>query len=189
MAGIRTFTCTPGYDIQREAITKTSVADFDQPGLFSAVNGAARPTYRFVINISALTRIQAQSLSAFHSFHQGGKAFYVDGFVWSSISTLNLLAEGNGIKKEFFLANRNIDSNSLTVAVFDGVTHSITTAYSLVSAVAGIISFATAPTSGHDIEASHAHKYKVVFEPDGLKMDEFAQSVFRVQLKLRELGV
>lgn len=189
VAGIRTFTCTPGYDIQREAITKTAVADFDQPGLFSATNGAQRPAYRFVVNIPALTRIQVQSLQAFHFFHQGAKAFYINGFeAWSYVSTLNLIGEGNGSKKDFFLPNRNIDANSITVAVFDGVTHSITSAYSL-NPVPGIISFTTAPTSGHDIEASHAHKYKVVFEPDGLKTDEFASGVWKAQLKLRELAV
>ena len=187
MAGIRTFTCTPGYELQREAITKTNVADFDLPGQFANYNVGDQVPYRFVLNIAALTRIQQESMSAFHFLHKGSRAFYFDGSnAWSHLSTLSLVAEANGSRKDFYLANRNIDPNSITVAVFDGSVHSITTAYSL-NAAAGIISFTTAPSSGHDIEASHAHKYKCVFDPDGFKMDEFASGVWRCQLKLREM--
>ena len=187
MAGIRTFTCTPGFEMQREAITKTNVADFDIPGQFASYNVGDQVPYKFVLNIPALTRVQQESLSAFHFFHKGAKAFYFDGaYAWSHISTLSLVAEADGARKDFYLPNRNIDTNSITVAVFNGATHSITTAYSL-NATPGIISFTTAPSSGHDIEASHGHKYKCMFEPDGFKIDEFAVGVWRCQIKLREL--
>jgi hypothetical protein len=185
MAGIRTFTCTPGFTILREAMTKTSVVEFDNSGLFALFGRSSRPTYRFRIPLVALTKHQCDSLSAFHHFHQGAKPFFWDGGYYGYISSLQLVGEGNGSKTDYFLPNRFIDANSITVGIYNGTTTSITTAFSLY-ADQGMISFATAPTSGHDVMASHAHKYKVVFEPDGLKVEEFYSGIFRAEIVLRE---
>lgn len=186
MAGIRTFTCTPGFAIQREAMTKTSVVEFDQSGIFAMFGRSSRPTYKFTVPIRALTKIQVDSLNAWHMFHQGGKAFFWDGGFYGYVSSLNLVGEGNGSRTDFYLPNRHIDPNSISIGIFNGTTTSITTAFSLY-ATAGMISLATAPLSGHDVMASHAHKYKVVFEPDGLKVQEIYSGIFQAELMLREI--
>lgn len=186
MAGIRTLTVTPGFDIQREAITKTAVVDYENAGLYALFSKSSRPAYKFRVPIPALTKIQVDSLNAFHHFHQGAKAFFWDGGYYGYVSSLNLIGEGNSSRTDFFLPNRNIDANSIAVGIFNGATTSITTAFSLY-AVAGVISLATAPLSGHDIMAAHAHKYKLVFEPDGLKVDEIYSGIFRAELTLREI--
>lgn len=185
MAGTRTLTVTPGFPIMREAVTKTSVVDYDQAGLFALYGRSSRPAYKFRVPLPALVKHQADSLNAFHAFHQGGKAFFWDGGYHGYVSSLQLIGEGNGARVDFFLHNRNIDPNSITIGIFNGVTTSITTAFSLY-AVAGAISLATAPVSGHDILAAHAHKFKCVFEPDGYKMEEIYSGVWRAELTLRE---
>ena len=186
MAGIRTITLTPGFEVTREQMTHTSVVDYDGTGLFHVFNRASRPAYKFEVNAPVLTQIQVQSLQAFHQFHQGGKAFYFDGCNWSYVNTLNLVGEGDGVRTQFFLPNRNIDANSITVGIFDGATTSLTTAYSL-TAVPGILTFNTAPDSGDDIMASHAHRYKCVFDPDGVKFTNWALGVYRAEIVLREI--
>lgn len=189
MAGTRTLTITPGFQCQRHAQTRTLVAEFDQPGFFSNYNGNTRPAYIFRLNVEVLTKIQAESLSGFHHFHQGGKAFWFDGtYGWSHLESYQLVGEGDGSKTQFFLPNRNIDANSISVAIFDGTTTSATAAYSL-TPTPGLLTFDTAPDSGDDILASHWHKYKCVFEPDGLKINQIPGGLFTCQLILRELSI
>jgi hypothetical protein len=53
--------------------------------------------------------------------------------------------------------------------------------------IPGIVSLTTAPSSEQDVYICHAHKYKVVFEPDGLKQQEFAPGVYRSEMTLREI--
>lgn len=183
--GTRTLTVTPGFEVTREALTFTTRVEFENTGLFTLFNRSERPTYKFSLELPALQRIAAQSLSGFHHFHQGGKAFFYDGGLWDSVTSLNLVGEGDGTRTDFFLPNRFVDSNSISVAVFDGTTTSITTAFSL-NPDPGVIVFDTAPASADDIMASHSHKYRVVFEPDGLKMVQFAKGVWRAKLDLRE---
>ncbi len=186
MAGTRTLTVTPGFEVEREAVTQTSVTDFSNTGVFAVFTRSARPTYKFSFSLPALTVIEAQSLNAFHHFHQGGKAFFWDAGRWGQVNCFSLIAEGDGTQTDFFLPNRFIDSNSLTVAIDDGAVRSTTTAFSL-NPDPGVIVFDTAPDSGDDIVASHAHKYKVVFEPSGFTMVQFATAVWKAEVNVREI--
>lgn len=186
--GIRTLTVTVGFEVLREAVTLTSRADYDSPGNFYSFSRGSRPAYKFRITADALTKVQADSLNAFHFFHQGGKAFYFDGAPYHFVSSMQLVGEGDGVRRDFYLFNRNIDANSHAVAIFDGSVHSVTTAYSL-NPIPGVISFSTAPDSGDDVLATHAHKYKVLFEPDGFKCVTFAPYIFRAEMLLTELAI
>lgn len=183
--GIRTLTVTPSFDIEREAVTYEDENDYDNTGLFAVYSRAGRPAYKFRLNVSPLVQIQQQSLSAFHFFHQGSKPFFFDGGKWSSVSALNLIGEGDGTRTEFLLPNRFINADSISVAVYDGTTTSLTSAFSL-NADPGIIVFDTAPDSGDDIMASHGHKYKCLFAPRGLKVAQIAAGVWRAEVNLRE---
>jgi len=183
--GVRTLTVTPGAEIQRDAITFTSVQDYDNTGIFHVFSRASRPTYRFKMTLPGLVKLEADSLAGFHHFHMGGRAFFWDGGNFGEVSSLALVGEGDGTRTEFFLPNRFVDANSISMAIFDGTATSITTAFSL-NPDPGIIAFDTAPDSGDDVLGSHGHKYKVVFEGEGLKMVNFSRGVWRAELLLRE---
>ena len=183
---VRTITLTPGFEVSREQMTYTSDVDYDGTGIFHRFSRDSRVAYKFTINLPVLTRIQVQSLEAFHNFHRGGRAFFWDGCPWEAVNTLNLIGEGDGARTQFFLPNRNINTSSISVGVFDGTTTSITTAYSLTS-VPGIVTFDTAPDSGDDVLAAHAHRYQCVFDPNGVKFTTWALGVYRAELVLREI--
>ena len=185
MAGTRTLTVTPGFTVEREAMTQTIETDFENTGLFSRFSTGQRPIYKFSIELPVLDQIQAQSLAAFHFFHQGSKAFFYDGGLWGQISSFNLIGEGDGTRTEFFLQNRNIDTNSISIAIDDGAARSVTTAFSL-NDIPGVIAFDTSPQSGDDILSATGHKYRVLFAPEGLKIVQFTKGVWRAQLNLRE---
>lgn len=162
------------------------MVEYDNSGLYALFQRSARPTYKFRLPLPALVKHEVDSLNAFFMVHQGGRAFFWDGGYHGYVSSLQLIGEGNGARTDFFLPNRHIDANSITVGIYNGTTTSITTAFSLY-AVPGVISFASAPGNGHDVLASHAHKYKVVFDPDGgFKTEEIYSGVWRGELIFRE---
>ena len=187
MAGTRTLTMTPGFDIEREPIIGLSTVDFDSVGMFASFNRSERPSWRFKMKLDALNQIEQQSLQAFYNFHMAGKAFFWDGGNWSAVTTLSLVGEGDGTRTEYFLPNRFIDSSSLTMGIWNsGDATSETAAFSL-NPDPGIVVFDTAPDSGDDIMASHGHKYRLLFERDGFKIKQFAKGVWRAELSMREI--
>lgn len=198
MAGTRTLTCTPNAPIVREAATNTTVTDPENTTLYRVFNRSQRPEYRFELTLGPLTRVQAESLSAFHSFHQGGKSFFWDGETFGTVRNYQLFAEGTGAQRQFFLPNRNIGAGSLSFGTFRPSTGASSTwlassangwPWSL-NAVPGTIAFAnssnTIPVSGDDLQAIYACQYRCVFEPDGLKMEFFDMGLWKASLKLRE---
>lgn len=189
MAGIRTLTITPAVGVQREAVTLASAVDFQAPGLSDVLNRGQRPAYKFNLVIEALKKQQVDSFSAFHFFHMGGKSFYWDACQWGYVTSHQMVSNGLGYyntgRREFFLANRNIDANSCSIVIDRDGVRSVTTAFSL-QAVPGIITLATAVQSGQDVLAAHAHKYKVKFDPEGLKIANQGAGLYVAELFLIE---
>ena len=199
MAGIRTLTVTPIFPIDRTAVTKTNVVDFENTDLFSAQNRGARPSYRFEFTTCALNRLEVESLSAFHHLHMGGKSFFWSGYPYNTVENFQTFDEGVTGKLQFYLPNRNIGASSLRVQTRNPSTGATSLwvvgsangwPYSL-NPTPGIISFSdsasTIPVSGADIQAIYACQYRVTFEPDGFKTSLFAGGMlWRAQLKLRE---
>ena len=195
---LRTFTCTPGEEVTREAITFTGGVQFDNPGLLHVFNRGQRPAYKFDLKLGPLTRGEVESLSAFHAFHQGGKSFLWNGDIYGSIANYNLVGEGDGSRTQFFLANRYIGAGSLAVQTVNQATgvssnwvvsSSNSWPYSL-NAVPGVVTFAnstnTIPASGHDFHARWANQYRCLFSPEGLTVTHFARGLYRVELMLFE---
>ena len=200
MALLRTLTCTPGEDLNREAVTFTSVVEFDAgfPHLFDRTQ---RPIYRFELQLGPLTRAEADCLSAFHAFHKGGKSFLWDGGMYGAVTNPQLVGEGDGSRRDFFLPNRYIGSGSLTVYSRNqatGVTSTWVAASvngwpTSLNATPGLVMFAnssnTIPASGHDFYAAWACQYRCVFEPGGIKIGNFARGLYRADLKLTEISL
>jgi hypothetical protein len=199
MGILRTLTCTPGESVVREATTFTTEVSFDN-GFSHLFNRTQRPLYKFDVRLGPLTRAEAESLSAFHAFHQGGKSFLWDGGMYGAVANPQLAGEGDGSRRDFFLANRYIGAGSLTVysknqATAVTSTWAVSSAngwpYSL-SAVIGLVTFAnstnTIVASGHDFYAAYGCQYRCVFEPGGIKIDNFTKGpLFRADLKFMEV--
>ena len=197
MGLLRTLTCTPGRGASREAITFTSVVDFEG-GVIGLFERARRPIYRFEILLEPFTKAEAESLSAFHAYHQGARPFTWNGGAWGTVEHFNLIGEGDGSRRGFLLPNRRINPTSISMRTLRSTTGatSIWIASSIngwpyaLNAVAGAITFAdssnTIPLSGDDIQAIYACNYACVFEPDGLRMEEMDRGLWRTSLRLRE---
>ena len=106
MSHVRTLSFTPSF-VERDAVTLTSATPYDNAGLGSYFTRSSRPAYNYTIRMDALTKQQAESLSAVHAYHQGGKSFFWDGGPFGSIEDFRLLAEGDNTRRDFFLGNRN----------------------------------------------------------------------------------
>lgn len=194
----RTFTCTPGFGIVREARTATAAIDFDGSANFQAFNRTTRPYYRFEVNLGPLNRIEAESLSAFHAFHKGATTFFWDGFPYNTVNTYQLAAEGNGTSRLFYLPNRYIGASSIAIQTLrpsTGATSNWATSsangwpWSL-NATIGQMSFAnssnTIPVSGDDICAAYACTYLCYFDPNGLRLEAVGGGLYKATLKLNE---
>ena len=195
MPATRTIVFTPSV-VEREAITHVSVTPFDNTGLAAYFNRASRPAYRFTIRMDALTKSQAESLSALHAVLQGGQSFFWDGGPWGDIQNQSLVGEGDSQRRQFFLGNRNVGASSIAVQTARlGVTSAWATSstngwpYSL-TAVAGVVSFAnstnTIPASGDDVMARWGCTYRCHFSPGGIKITNQWRGVYSVELELTE---
>jgi hypothetical protein len=195
---IRTFTCTPGEDIEREIIAFTSVQEFDTgfPHLFKR---ASRQLSRFNLKLGPLLKAEVDSLQMFQQYHQGGASFFWDGGQYGTIDARNLIREGDGSQTQFFIPNRYIGVGSLAVFTVNQATgvasawaasSSNSWPYSL-NATPGIVAFAnssnTIPASGHDFCAAYACKFRVIFEPGGIKVSQRARGVWMADLTLIEV--
>lgn len=203
MALLRTLTCTPGFPLVREAMTFESVANFDAGGI-GLFSRARRPIYSFEMPLGILRKAETESLSAFHAFHQGGKPFLWNGGPWGTVENYNLVAEGDGATRLFYLPNRVITAASLALRTFRPSTSATSNwatsssnswPFSL-SANAGALSFAnssnTIPVSGDDLMAAYACRYLCLFEPGGIKLEQISArggGLWKGAIKLREIAV
>lgn len=198
MPHLRTFTCTPGEEVTREAITFTGGVQFDNPGLLHVFNRGQRPAYKFDLTLGPLTRGEAESLSAFHAFHQAGKSFLWNGDIYGSVANPNLVGEGDDSRRDFFLPVRYVGAGSLTIYTRNQAT-GVTSTWVAASANAwpyslnpnpGLVTFAnsanTIPASGHDFYAAWGNQYRCLFSPEGLTVTHFARGLYRVELSLFE---
>ena len=195
MSHTRTITFTPSA-VEREAITYVSATGFDNTGLAAYFNRASRPAYRFTIRMDALTKQQAESLSALHATLMGGQSFFWDGGPWGDIQNMSLVGEGDSQRRQFFLGNRNVGASSVAVQTLRAAVSSAWATssangwpYSL-TAVAGVVTFAnstnTIPASGDDVMARWGCNYRCHFEPGGIMVRNEHRGVFSVELKLTE---
>ena len=198
MPSSRTIVFTPSV-VTREAITHTSAIGFDGAGLMGYFNRSARPSYRFTIRMDALTKSQAESLSALHAFLQGGQSFFWDGGPWGDVQNMSLVGEGDTNRRQFFLGNRNVGASSIAVQTLRAAVSSAWLAsstngwpYSL-TAAAGVLTFAnssnTIPASGDDVMARWGCTYRCVFEPGGITIENRYRGVYSVELKLAETAL
>jgi len=188
MATPRTLTFTPAPTITREAVTQTTVVG--QPGFFHGFNYSPRPYYRFSMDLGPLNRGEAEELSALHAYHQGARTFQWDGGQYGIVDDL-YVAQADGVRKEYFLANRNIDVASYTIKTrrFSGASFTDSTWVHAVASLrfaTGVIVFGTAPFSGDHIRAFYCCKYRVSFAPDGLQLEQFGPGLYNAHLDLVE---
>ena len=182
--------------VEREAITYTSATGFDNTGLAAYFNRASRPAYRFTIRMDALTRSQAESLSALHATLMGGQSFFWDGGPWGDVQNMSLVGEGDSQRQQFFLGNRNVGASSVAVQTLRGAVSSAWATSSAngwpysVTAVAGVVTFAnsanTIPKSGDDVMARWGCNYRCHFEPSGIMIRSEHRGVFSAELRLIE---
>lgn len=196
MGYTRTLVTTQAFSVVRTAKTHTANLEFDNTGIFHVFNRTQRPSYNFEVTLNPLTRSEVESMQAFHAFHMGGKAFLWDGNPYNRIENYGTIGEGDGSRRDFFAINRNIDANSFSLRTLrpSNMTTSAwaANAYSL-NATPGLVttnnSANTIVASGDDLQAISAHTYKVVFDPEELKVEEFARGLFKIDFKLRETAL
>jgi hypothetical protein len=190
MAAIQTLTFNPGPPLTREALTMTSVTEYiHATALFGKLR---RPIYRFTLRLGPLNRSQLNCLTALHAYHQGSNPFYWNGGEYGRVENYNLVDEGDGVDRTFYLPNRYVGAGSIAVRTVNqatGVASNWTVGYSL-SPDAGILTFgnsaSTIPLSGHDIQAKYGCVYRVNFEPGGIKTQDIAAGVYAAEIVLTE---
>ncbi len=193
MPPLRTLVLTPGLDLVRTAVTKTNVVDFDSAGTVQLFARGSRPAYQFSFKIEPIFRKELESLEFFHSEHMGARSFMCRCDPYNTVENYQRFATAEFSQTQFFLPNRYIGANSFSLQSRNQNTLATsawaTNAYSLMP-TPGILLFPSAPSSGTDLEAKYAvDGYRVVFEPDGLKVSEWARGVYRVELNLREVFI
>lgn len=191
MALLRSLVLTPSFEYHRESLTQTTKVEFDGSNFQQRYNRRQRPLYRFECTLYPLKRSEDEYLMTFHAFHQGGRSFMFDGGPYATIRNYNLFGEGDGGTTQFFIPNRYITATSFSIQSENQSTLATSiwsTGYSL-NPNPGIVTFTSAPSSGHDLKAIYACRYRCFFEPDGLKFSEFASNLFKVTLKLEEAEI
>ena len=200
-AVLRTFVCTPTTEIKRRSISDTTGAGFDSPGFVSMFNRSARPVYRFEFGIGPLRKSEAESISAFFSFHQHGKTFLWNGGPFGRVENYSLIGEGDTSRRDFFIPNRYLGAGSFafrTVNQATGATSNWAASSSngwpaSLSPTPGIVTTANSTNtivgSGHDAAAIWACNYRVIFDlGEGFELEEFTRSLYRGKLVLQELA-
>jgi len=184
---VRTLSFTPAPTVVRENISATEAAG--EQGFQHLFNPANRPVYQFTLDMGPLTRGEAENLSAQHAYHQGGRSFIWDGAQFGGMSDYDFVGLADGVRKGFFLPNRNIGPNSFSVQTYRPTTNASSTwatgNYSL-RAASGVIEFSSAPFSGDFIRAKYGCVYRVKFPADGIKLDQFRAGLYNAQLTLTE---
>ena len=188
---VRTLTFTPAPTVAREAITETQAVGND--GYRHLLDPAARPFYRFSLEVGPLIKHEAESLSALHAYHMGHRAFLWDGAQYHTVPDYGTAGEGDGLRKEFLLPHRYIGgtagASSLAVRTLrpsTGATSNwATSAWSLYASV-GLLKLGTAPVSGDLVQAKYANLYRVNFAPDGVRLEQVAKDLYMAQFELVE---
>ena len=184
----RTLTFTPGPSTVREAITETIGAGND--GFAHLFDPAARPRYRFSVQVGPLVKSEVECLSALHAFLGGHRSFFWHGGAYRSVDDFALTGEGDGLRREYLLPNRYVTAASVAVRTLrpsTGAT-SETTAFSLYAST-GLLAMATAPVSGDHLQAKYACYYRVNFASEGLKVDQVATDLYTAAFDLTECVV
>jgi hypothetical protein len=191
MPPLRTLVITPGFDITRTSVTQVNAVNFDTAGTVQLFNRGSRPSYQFAYKLEPLFRKEKEQLEFFHAEHQGAKSFMCECHPYNTVENYQRFAWADGSRTQFFLPNRYLGASSFSLQsrnVLTQATSIWSTAYSLMP-TPGIILFASAPSSGHDLEARYACQYRVVFEAGGIKSTEWARGVYRVELNLQEVFI
>ena len=193
---IRTLVITPTFDVLRADASDTTEISFDNGGATQVFDKNVRPKYRFQVTLDPIHRIETEPLQAFYALHRNARSFFWDGGPYQRVENYVVIAEGDGVSRQFFLPNRWIGTGSLAVQTQNFLTAATsqwsTGAYSL-NATPGIITFNnssnTIPASGDDIMAKWANKYRVRFIPPGVEWAEHRHNLFKTQFSLVEVDI
>lgn len=163
-APVQTFLLDTHYPVQRRILA---------PTLRSGVGGGARqvrrqwrrPIYEFTIRDSHAIKSAAEYIYSFAQYHLGDVPFIWSGNTWGVVSTPILFGFGDGVQTQFFLNNRRITTDSLSLV--GGVNNEITLPDLTVEtnhAPNGFIEFETAPDAAVPLKAMYQCTYLVTFQ-------------------------
>jgi len=187
MSVSRTISFSPAPTVVRENISATEGAG--QQGFQHLFNPTNRPLYQFTLDMGPLTRGEAENLSAQHAYHQGGKTFLWDGAQFGSMTDYDFVALADGVRRDYFLPNRNIGQSSFSVQTYRPTTQTASTwqagAYTLRGA-SGVVTFGSAPYSGDFVRAKYGCMYRVKFPTNGIQLEQFGPGLYNAQLVLTE---
>lgn len=148
--------------IERTTLFKKTEIEYKDSGKYLRTERVERPYYSFEIT-GNFYKSSVESLDAFFRRHKHND-FWFDGNDWGYITNRQFVAIANS-GTEYYLHNRYINPDSISVSVNDGITDSVTTDFELKPNTGKII-FDSNPTSGHKIFASYANYYAVRFSTD-----------------------
>ncbi len=167
---------------------------FDNGGAVHTFDKSARPKYRFTVTLDPIHRIEFEPIMAFYQQHKNSRSFFWDGGPYQRVEDYVVFAEGDSATRQFFLPTRWIGTGSLSVQTknyLSGTTSQWSTAAYSLNPDPGIITFinsaSTIPASGHDVMAKWANKYRVRFEPPGVKWSEYRRNIFKTEFNLLEV--
>jgi len=187
MSVARTISFSPSPTVVRENISATEGAG--QHGFQHLFNPTNRPLYQFTLDMGPLTRGEAETLSAQHAYHQGGKTFLWDGAQYGSMADYDFVALADGVRRDYFLPNRNIGQNSFSVQTYRPTTQTASTwqagAYT-VRGASGVVTFGSAPYSGDFVRARYGCMYRVKFPTQGIQLEQFGPGLYNAQFVLTE---
>ena len=141
--------------------TLTHRAEFST-GVSHALDQSQRPAYRFHLRLGPLQKFEADCLSCLYATHRTAVPFFWDGRPYNALEEFALVGEADGTRTQFFLLNRYVDPNSISVQVTSGNGTSAIASVT-VNGTPGVVTFTTIPASGLQVEARHAHRYKLRF--------------------------
>ena len=175
----------------REALTETTGAGM--PGFMHLFDAAPRPRYKFNVQVGPLLKTHTECLAALHAFHQGNKSFFWDGGWYGAQPGHVLIGEGNGRTQEFFTPNRYLGAvGSVAVRTLrpsTGASSDWATSAWTVWLNPGLIRLTTAPASGDNVQAQYSCYYRVVFQPEGFRLEQVATDLYMAQFDLVEYPV
>jgi hypothetical protein len=189
-----TFECHRSYEFR-------TGAQGTLPGKFSTLGYMQYPTIHWDLNYEVLSQtVAVDELRAIEGLFnakqaQAGTFLYLDP-IFNTV-TAEPFGTGDGAKKQFQLiaafgnpggpsVPEMIQNLQVAPAIFDNGSVVSTSAYTL--GATGIITFNTAPTSGHALTWAGSFYYRAQFENDGFEPSEFLNKLWELQsLKLKSV--